>query len=595
VESYENIRLPWPDWKIVKYLGGGAYGKVYEIERNIAGIREEAALKIVSRPKDSEEVESCYDNGYDKESIVATYNGQIQDCVKEYQTMKELQGQSNIVSCDDFTVVPNPNGIGGQVFIRMELLTSLQQVLRERPLSVDEIIKLGKDISSALILCESKNIVHRDIKPTNIMVSRFGGYKLGDFGVSKTMDHTTFATAMGTPEYQAPEVVHMEKYGSTADIYSLGITLYWLLNNRKMPFIGADEKLTYTVETQATERRYRGERLPEPKNGSAELKRIVLKSCEYRPQDRYASAKELYDALDALNSERASEPSENNSQQRSEDTYGKGKDLHKNIFVSEDEIGRSKRVSVQYADGREKSFEVNVPGDIKSGQSIRLRGQGTTAVGEQAGDLFLDVTVTDYHESTTYHGQDETNSWGESFATIGNPGGKPHNDKAQAESFTAETVGKQDFVQKKKPEKKQEEKQKKKQEEKVSSGSETYNALKVITEYNPFTYIKRLCFVAGVFMCASGFMNSSSMQDYLIGGIITISISLLSAFLDFPSGFGRWMRRTKKQVQNIDDLIRTNTEFAIRLYCERCPNRHMLKYIEKLNPAAAGRLKASRK
>ena len=304
MENFENIRLPWPDWKIVKYLGGGAYGKVYEIERTISGTqeKEKAALKIVSRPKDEDEIEEYEVSGYDKESIIESYKSEIQNYVQEYKLMKALQGQTNIVSCDDFTVVWNENGIGGKVFIRMELLTPLNQVLKERALSVEEIIQLGKDIASALILCEKKNIIHRDIKPANIMVSQFGNYKLGDFGVSKIMDHATYATAMGTPEYQAPEVVHMKKYGQTADIYSLGITLYWLLNNRRMPFIGANEQLTVEQKNEAMEKRYRGEKLPAPKNGSAKLKKIVLKACEYNPEDRYASAQELYDDLDTLRS-----------------------------------------------------------------------------------------------------------------------------------------------------------------------------------------------------------------------------------------------------------------------------------------------------
>ena len=302
--NFENIRLPWPDWKIVKYLGGGAYGKVYEIERTISGTqeKEKAALKIVSRPKDEDEIEEYEVSGYDKESIIESYKSEIQNYVQEYKLMKALQGQTNIVSCDDFTVVWNENGIGGNVFIRMELLTPLNQVLKERALSTEEIIKLGKDIASALILCEKKNIIHRDIKPANIMVSQFGNYKLGDFGVSKIMDHATYATAMGTPEYQAPEVVHMEKYGQTADIYSLGITLYWLLNNRRMPFIGADEQPTVERKDETMKRRYRGEKLPAPKNGSAKLKKIVLKACEYNPEDRYASAQEMYDDLDTLKS-----------------------------------------------------------------------------------------------------------------------------------------------------------------------------------------------------------------------------------------------------------------------------------------------------
>ena len=92
----------------------------------------------------------------------------------------------------------------------------------------------------------------------------------------------------------------MERYGQAADIYSLGITLYWLLNNRRMPFIDANQQITLAVKNEAMDRRYRGEKLPVPKNGSKRLKEIVLKACEYKPEDRYASAQAMYDELDAL-------------------------------------------------------------------------------------------------------------------------------------------------------------------------------------------------------------------------------------------------------------------------------------------------------
>ena len=302
MENVENIRLPWPDWKIVKYLGGGAYGKVYEIERNNSGIQEKAAVKIVSRPKEESELEVDYQNGYDRESIAVKYTEILQEYKNEYKLMKELQGQSNIVSCDDFAIEENPDGIGGKIYIRMELLTPLQKVTKEHLLSEKEVIKLGKDICKALILCESRNIIHRDIKPDNIMISQFGDYKLGDFGVSKVMSHTTGATMTGTEGYMAPEVLHIEKYGKEVDIYSLGIVMYWLLNNRRMPFIGADEKVTLVNANQAAMRRYQGEKIPAPKNGSNELKKIVLKACEYKPKDRYLTAQEMYDALEEIGS-----------------------------------------------------------------------------------------------------------------------------------------------------------------------------------------------------------------------------------------------------------------------------------------------------
>ena len=300
MEDKMNVRLPWPGWTVVKYLGEGGYGRVYEIERELSGIKEQAALKVVSRPADDAEIEACYENGYDQASMKASYQEELQRYVKEYQLMKELQGQTNIVSCDDFAVVPRKDGIGGQIFIRMELLTPLKKATMQSMLSESEVIRLGKDICKALMLCEARHIIHRDIKPENILVSKFGDYKLGDFGVARVQDHTTKATKMGTHGYAAPEVEHGHKYGKEADIYSLGITLYWLLNNRRMPFLNADEAVTAMKNQEALRRRYEGEKLPAPKNGSQTLKQIVLKACAYRPVDRYRSAQELYDALAEL-------------------------------------------------------------------------------------------------------------------------------------------------------------------------------------------------------------------------------------------------------------------------------------------------------
>ena len=407
MENFEKIILPWRDWKIVKDLGGGTYGRVYEIERTISGIQEKAALKIVSRPKNEEEIESYYNEGYSKADLIASYESEIQNYVQEYKLMKELQGESNIVSCDDFIMVPHEDGIGGDIFIRMELLTSLQQILRERSLSEQEIIKLGKDISYVLVLCERKNIIHRDIKPANIMVSQFGNYKLGDFGVSKIMDHATFATAMGTPEYQAPEVVHMERYGQAADIYSLGITLYWLLNNRRMPFIDANQQITLVVKNEAMDRRYRGEKLPAPKNGSAKLKQIVLKACEYNPANRYASAQEMYEALDELE----------NGKTRPESTGGTGKILADPVPVEDPESTGETEEILSDPVFVEEPGSTGWPGEILIGP-VTVEKTGST--GDQTGG----------------------NSWSDNGVTIGSPGGtKKPNQQNGGEQKEPETVG----------------------------------------------------------------------------------------------------------------------------------------------------------
>lgn len=454
MEDLEKIRLPWSDWKIVKYLGGGTYGKVYEIERNISGVQEKAALKIVSRPKDDSEIETYYDEGYDKASIVASYDREIQNYVQEYTLMKKLQGQTNIVSCDDFTVVPHVNRIGGDIFIRMELLTSLQQVLRQKTLSVQEIIKLGKDISNALILCEIKNIVHRDIKPANIMVSEFGDYKLGDFGVSKMMNHTTYATVMGTPEYEAPEVRHGERYGRAADIYSLGITLYWLLNDRKMPFIDAKKQLTPELRINAMERRYRGEKLPAPKNGSEELKKIVLKACEYRQEDRYASAQELYDALDEIGSEKSHTPNtwkNNHIASFSDNGWGeKDETIEKNVHgIRQEETARmealialqrilkERMIFMQENDGAVEETR----GGLNGGQTAGNSWGGGKTIGKERGNTKKEKSSEDDWMASGETvgktmggfsgGQTIGNSWWETGETIGKP--KENTKKEQKE------------------------------------------------------------------------------------------------------------------------------------------------------------------
>ena len=434
----KEIRLPWPGWTIGKYLGAGGYGKVYEIERTLSGVRERAALKVVSRPADDAEIEACYENGYDQASMKASYEEEIQRYVKEYELMKELQGQTNIVSCDDFAVVPRKDGIGGQIFIRMELLTPLQKATmptKQSMLSESEVIRLGKDICKALMLCEARHIIHRDIKPENILISKFGDYKLGDFGVARVQDHTTNATKMGTHGYAAPEVEHGQKYGKEADIYSLGITLYWLLNNRRMPFLNADEAVTAMKNQEALRRRYEGEKLPAPKNGSQKLKQIVLKACAYRPVDRYRSAQELYDALAELSDAHTA-------------SYRKG--------AASGKAGHAAASAGAASGGSD--FD-----DLFAAMNGEQSGAGTFSSGSKnATGAMSSTSASNASWGAGYSGKTEGNGWDDATsATIGKPKSKKTSGAAtgtvsrQAQSAIDKTMGKTAAYQKQEKQKKQ--------------------------------------------------------------------------------------------------------------------------------------------
>ena len=453
----KDIRLPWPGWTIGKYLGAGGYGKVYEIERTLSGVRERAALKVVSRPADDAEIEACYENGYDQASMKASYEEEIQRYVKEYELMKDLQGQTNIVSCDDFAVVPRKDGIGGQIFIRMELLTPLQKATKQSMLSESEVIRLGKDICKALILCEARHIIHRDIKPENILISKFGDYKLGDFGVARVQDHTTNATKMGTHGYAAPEVEHGQKYGKEADIYSLGITLYWLLNNRRMPFLNADEPVTAMKNQEALRRRYEGEKLPAPKNGSQKLKQIVLKACAYRPVDRYRSAQELYDALAELSDAHTA-------------SYRKG--------AASGKAGHAAASAGAASGGSD--FD-----DLFAAMNGEQSGAGTFSSGSKSATGAMSSTsASNASWGAGYSGKTEGNGWDDATnATIGKPKSKKASGASagtsgtvsrQAQATIDKTMGKTAAYQKQEKQKKQTAREFMEEEKKEKNGAEFF-------------------------------------------------------------------------------------------------------------------------
>lgn len=168
---------------------------------------------------------------------------------------------------------------------------------------------------------KKKKIIHRDIKPQNIFVSPHGVYKLGDFGIAKTMEKTSSGTKAGTYKYMAPEVYHNHPYGHAADIYSLGIVLYWMLNERRVPFLPLPPvKINADLEDEAKQRRFRGEPIPPPIHGSPELKQIVLKALSFDPKQRYQSVTDLLADLTALKAESLSGFSEIKS--GSDDTIG---------------------------------------------------------------------------------------------------------------------------------------------------------------------------------------------------------------------------------------------------------------------------------
>jgi serine/threonine protein kinase len=289
-------------WHIESKLGEGAFGVVYKISKEEHGFVSAAALKVIPVPQSGEDIQQLKSEGIDEGSI-SEYIGEIvKDVMQEIRFVHEFEGTANIVSYEDYRVIEKEDEPGYYILMRMELLESLEKVLAARKLGEADAAKVGIDICKALELLEKNKVIHRDIKPGNIMLSKHGDYKLGDFGIARQIERTSgLSQQKGTYNYMAPEVYRGQEYGSSVDLYSLGLVLYRIMNNGRLPFIPADAvKISVSDREEAFLSRMKGEALPPPANASDRMAYIILRACAYDREQRYQRAFEMRSDLESL-------------------------------------------------------------------------------------------------------------------------------------------------------------------------------------------------------------------------------------------------------------------------------------------------------
>lgn len=174
---------------------------------------------------------------------------------------------------------------------------SLDRRILGHPLPLNDIDRLIKQIASALDYAHSHEVVHRDLKPNNILLDNFGNAYLMDFGIAKILSGTQMtstSTLMGTPSYMAPEQWKLDPVDHRADIYSLGVILYEMLTG-KVPFDApTPHQLMYA---------HLNKDIPRPSESLPGLlpaiDKIILKATAKAKEDRYATAGEVANALSA--------------------------------------------------------------------------------------------------------------------------------------------------------------------------------------------------------------------------------------------------------------------------------------------------------
>lgn len=292
----------WPEWKIVEKIGEGSFGQVYKAQRTERGKSFYSAIKIINIPGSQSEWNSVRSETGNDQAAREYFQNLVEECIQEIGTMEYFRGNSYIVSVEDFKVMEYLDAIGWEISIRMEYLTSFLDYCAEKQLQEKEVIQMGLDLSKALGYCRKLHIIHRDVKPENIFVSRFGDFKLGDFGIARELERTMSGfSKKGTYSYMAPEMYKGEKYDSRVDIYSLGIVLYKLMNHNRLPFMNLEKQfITYRDKENALNKRMSGEQMAPPAEAGKLFGQIILKACAFDPDERYQTPEEFYRALDDL-------------------------------------------------------------------------------------------------------------------------------------------------------------------------------------------------------------------------------------------------------------------------------------------------------
>ncbi len=185
---------------------------------------------------------------------------------------------------------------GGTQYIVMELvegITLKKYIEKKSRLSVKEATSIAIQVSMGIEAAHNNHIIHRDIKPQNIMISRDGKVKVTDFGIAKAVSSNTITSnVMGSVHYTSPEQARGGYSDEKSDIYSLGITLFEMLTGR-VPFNGET--------TVAIAIKHIQEPMPSPRNYVGDIpisvEQIVLKCTQKSPDRRYQNMQELIDDL----------------------------------------------------------------------------------------------------------------------------------------------------------------------------------------------------------------------------------------------------------------------------------------------------------
>ena len=296
---YSYVPL-WGEWEIDSFIGEGSYGRVYKAVKSSDGSRQISAVKIIHIPVSEEHAVSLRSNDMDDSEIRSFYSDIAEKCVSDIINIGSRKGLANIAGAEDCAVFEDETGFGWDILIRTEYLMPLKKYIAGTELTVRDVVKIGQDISNAVVQLNKLSMIHSDIKPENIFVSQFGSFKLADYGIAKNL-RKILGTGINEQNtyYMAPELYNRNTASLSSDIYSLSVLMYRLLNKNRIPFMP-----DYPVQAEPSDRdeavrkRMNGEFIPLlPSDTGRKLSSVLAAALSFDTSVRFKSAEEFKEEL----------------------------------------------------------------------------------------------------------------------------------------------------------------------------------------------------------------------------------------------------------------------------------------------------------